>query len=143
MPLAPFIVIALALIGLGDTLYLSYYQYLNIIPSCAIGGCEEVLSSGYAKFFGVPLSYIGLVYYTYLLALGLLVAWEPNSKALTSALLLYAGIGFVLSMVFIVYIQLVLIGTLCLFCAISAAVATASFVTALWHYLGGSSNTAQ
>jgi uncharacterized membrane protein len=133
MPLAPYILLALALVGIGDTLYLSYYQYLNLIPSCAIGGCEEVLTSDYSKFFGVPLSYIGLVYYTYFVCLSALLAWEPTSRALRMATLVYAGIGFTLSAIFIFYIQLTLIGALCLYCAISAAVATLAFITAWWH----------
>ncbi|MBX4191898.1 hypothetical protein KW798_00195 [Candidatus Parcubacteria bacterium] len=132
MPLQPFILIALALIGLGDTLYLSYYQYLNLIPTCALGGCEQVLTSVYSKFFGVPLSYVGLVYYSYLLCLSLLLAWEPQSRALRTGVVLYTGIGFVLSMLFIFYIQLTLIGALCLFCAVSAAVSTFAFATILW-----------
>ncbi len=134
MPLAPFILIALALIGLGDTMYLSYFQYLNIIPGCAIGGCEEVLMSEYSKFFGVPWSYIGLVYYTYLLGIGILLAWEPGSKALRTAALLYTGAGVIYSIWAIFYIQLTLIQALCQFCAISAVITALAFVTTLWHY---------
>ncbi len=132
--LAPFYLLAAALIGLGDVLYLSYYQYLNIIPSCAVGGCEVVLSSVYSKFLGVPLSYLGLVYYVYMLCLAVLLAVEPESRALRLATLLYTGVGFVLSAIFIFYIQLTLIGALCLYCAISATVAAALFGLAVWHY---------
>ncbi|MEK7612855.1 MAG: vitamin K epoxide reductase family protein [Patescibacteria group bacterium] len=134
MPLAPFILVALALVGLGDTLYLSYYQYLNAVPTCALAGCEQVLTSVYAKFFGVSLSYIGLVYYTYLLCLGALLVWEPNSRALRTAALLYTGVGFLLSMVFVFYIQLTLIGALCLYCMISAVTATTSCIVSGWHF---------
>ena len=99
-PLAPFILLALALVGLGDALYLSYFQYMNLIPTCAIGGCEQVLTSEYSKFLGVPLSYIGLVFFTYMLALGVLLAIEPNSKALRLGVVAYAGIGLLFSIGF-------------------------------------------
>ena len=82
MPLGPFFLIALALVGLGDTLYLSYFQYNNLLPSCALGGCEIVLTSPQSKFFGIPWSYIGLVYYAYLLGLALLLAIDPRSRGL-------------------------------------------------------------
>ena len=54
--LAPFYLIAATFIGLGDTLYLSYYHLLGIIPTCALGGCEIVLSSVYATPYGIPLA---------------------------------------------------------------------------------------
>ena len=131
--LAPYVLIALALIGLGDTVYLSYYQYLNLIPSCAIGGCETVLTSVYSKFLGVPLSYIGLVYYLYMVGLGLLLAVEPSSRALRFGALLYtlAGLGF--SLYFELYIQAYLIGALCLYCGISAITTLLLFCVAVWH----------
>ncbi len=132
--LAPFCAIAATLIGLGDVLYLAYYQYLNLIPSCAIGGCEVVLSSVYSKFMGVPLSYIGIVFYGYMLCLFALLAFEPESRALRLAALLYTGIGFVLSFIFIFYIQLILIQALCLFCALSAIVSTILFGLSIWHF---------
>ena len=94
MLLQPFYLIALALVGLGDTLYLSYFQYLNLIPSCAIGGCDVVLTSVYSKIFGVPLSYIGLVFYVYMLALAVLLAIEPRSKAFVWGLWYIRGQGF-------------------------------------------------
>jgi uncharacterized membrane protein len=134
LPLAPYILLALALIGLGDTLYLSYYQYLNLIPSCAIGGCEQVLTSAYSKFLGVPLSYIGLVYYAYLFCLSILMIIEPASRALRSAAIAYTAIGFALSAYFIFYIQLSIIGALCMYCAVSAITSTLALCTAIWHW---------
>ncbi len=132
--LAPFYLISATLIGLGDVLYLSYYQYLNIIPSCAIGGCEKVLSSVYSKFMGVPLSYLGIVYYGYMLCLVALLAYEPESRGLRLATLLYTGFGFVLSLVFIFYIQLTLIQALCIYCALSAVTTFALFSLSTWHF---------
>ncbi len=133
-PLAPFILLALALIGLGDAFYLSYFQYLNLIPTCAIGGCEQVLTSEYSKFFGVPWSYIGLVYYAYMLCLSVLLVIDPNSRGLKLGALVYTGIGVLYSLWAIFYIQLTLIGALCQFCAISAFTTLLLFITALVHW---------
>lgn len=131
--LTPFLLIAVTLIGLGDVLYLSYYQYLNLIPSCAIGGCEVVLSSVYSKFFDVPLSYLGLVYYAYALCLFVLLAADPASRVLRAAVLLYTSLGAALSAVFIFYIQMGLIGAICFYCAISATVAAVLFGLSVMH----------
>lgn len=133
-PLAPFILLALALVGLGDTLYLSYFQYLNLIPTCAIGGCETVLTSEYSKFFGVPWSYIGLVYYGYMLCLSVLLIIDPNSRGLRLGALAYTGFGVLYSTWAIFYIQLSVIGALCQFCAISAVTTLLLFITSVWHY---------
>ncbi|MDZ4225966.1 MAG: vitamin K epoxide reductase family protein [Patescibacteria group bacterium] len=131
--ITPFLLIALALVGLGDALYLSYFQYLNLIPSCAIGGCETVLTSAQSKFFGVPWSYIGLVYYVYMLCLAILLAMEPRSKAIIFGTLVYTTVGVLYSAYAIFYVQLSVLGALCQFCAISAIITLGLFVVAWWH----------
>jgi uncharacterized membrane protein len=134
MKLTPYFLIALTFIGLADTLYLSYFAFLNITPTCAIGGCEAVLTSSYSKFLGViPLAYIGLVYYVYMLALAMLVALDPNSKLLSWATLAYTAVGVALSAYFEFYIQGTLIGSYCMYCAISAITTLLLFSTAVWH----------
>ncbi len=134
LSLAPYLLLALAMVGLGDTLYLSYFQYLNLIPTCAIGGCETVLTSVHSKFFGVPWSYIGMVYYAYMFCLAVLLCVEPRSKALRLGALAYTGIGFVYSLWAIFYIQLSVIGALCQFCAISAFTTLCLFAVSVWHW---------
>lgn len=131
--LTPFWLIAATFIGLGDTLYLSYYQWLGIIPTCAIGGCEIVLSSVYSKFLGVPLSYIGLVFYIYMLALAVLLAIEPNSKALRFAIVAYAAIGLLFSIGFEL-LQIFVIHAICMYCAISATTTLILLCLAIWHW---------
>ncbi len=133
MPLTPYFLIALSFIGLADTAYLSVFAYLNAVPSCAIGGCEQVLTSEYSKFFGVPLAYIGLVYYVYLFALLVLVAGEPKSRTLAWATVGYTLVGLLLSVVFEFYIQGTLIGAYCMYCAISAITTLLLAGTAVWH----------
>ena len=93
-----------------------------------------MLTSPYAKFLGVPLSYLGIVYYSYMFCLGVLLAIEPNSRALRIGALAYGAVGFVLSFVFVFYIQLTLIGAICQYCAMSALTTTAFFATAIWHW---------
>lgn len=141
-PLAPFILLALALVGVGDTLYLAWHQYLNLVPGCAIGGCETVLQSEYSRFLGLPWSYFGLVYYVYLVGLSILLVIDPRSRGLTLGATLYSGIGALYSVWAIFYIQLTVIGALCLYCAISALITWLAFGTAGWHYRATRDETA-
>ncbi len=131
--LTPFWLIAATLIGLGDTLFLSYYQHLGITPGCAIGGCEIVLSSVYSKFMDVPLSYIGLVFYLYMLALAIVLAYDPFGKGTRFAILAYTSIGLLLSIGFEAT-QIFVIHAICLYCALSAFTTLVLFALAILHW---------
>ncbi len=133
--LAPFYIIAATFIGIADTLYLSYNHFLNLIPSCAIGGCEVVLTHPSATLYSlnVPLAYLGLLYYLYLFCLAVLLAWEPKSRALTTAMLGYTAIGLLCSLSFELY-QFFVIGAMCVYCGISAATTLVLFGLAVWHW---------
>ena len=132
--LSPFYLIAATFIGLGDTLYLSYYHILGITPGCAIGGCEIVLTSPYATPLGVPFAYIGLMYYLYMLCLVVLLAIDPLSKGLRLGTLLYTGIGLLCSIGFELF-QYFVIGALCMYCGISALTTLILFSLGLWHFM--------
>lgn len=132
--LTPYLLMAAAMVGLGITAFLSYFQYMNLIPSCAVGGCEIVLTSEQSKFFGVPWSYVGLVYYVYMFALSILLAIDPRSIALRLGALCYTGIGVLYSAWAIFYIQLSVIGALCEYCSMSALTTVVLFALAVWHF---------
>ena len=134
--LAPFYLIAATFIGIADTLYLSYNHFLNLIPSCAIGGCEVVLNHPSATLYSlnVPLAYLGLIYYAYLLCLAVLLAWEPHSKALRFAMVGYTAVGLLCSIAFELF-QFFVIGAMCLYCGISAVTTGVLFGLAVWHFV--------
>lgn len=129
-----YLLLALAMVGLGITAFLSYFQYNNLIPTCAIGGCELVLTSVHSKLFGLPWSYYGLVYYIYMFCLSVLLIVDPRSKGLRLGALVYTGVGVIYSSWAIFYIQLTVIGALCQYCAMSAATTALLFATAIWHW---------
>ena len=134
--LAPFYIIAATFIGIGDTLYLAYYHVLGLTPTCAVGGCEIVLNSPYSSPWGiVPLSYVGLVFYLYFLALAVLLAIDPTSRGLKFGLLAYATIGLLFSIFFEIF-QYFVIHALCMYCAISAVTTLILFCLAIWHWRG-------
>jgi uncharacterized membrane protein len=134
--LAPFYLIAATFIGIADTLYLSYNHFINAIPSCAIGGCETVLTHPSATLYSlnVPLAYLGLIYYLYLLCLAAFLAFDPRSKGLRWAMLLYTGFGLVCSVAFELF-QYFVIHALCMYCGISAATTAILFALSVWHFI--------
>ena len=117
--LTPYWLIAATFVGLGDVLYLSYYHLLGIIPSCALKGCEIVLSSPYATPLGIPFAYIGVFFYSFMLFLSILLAIDPHSKGLRLGVLTYTTIGLLCSIGFELF-QYFVIHALCMYCAISA-----------------------
>ena len=131
--LAPFWLIAAAIAGIGDTFYLSWHAFQGTLPTCSIlKGCDIVLQSQYAKVFGVPLAYIGLVFYIYLLGMSILLACDPYAKGLRFGMLAYASIGVACSVIF-AYIWIFLIHALCIYCLTSAIITLIVFALAVWH----------
>jgi uncharacterized membrane protein len=131
--LTPFWIIAATFIGLGDTFFIAYYQHLGLTPTCAIGGCEIVLNSVYSKFMGLPLSYFGLVFYIYLLALAVVLAYDPFGKGTRFAMMAYTTVGLLMSISF-ESIQIFIIHAICMYCAISALTTLLLFGLAVWHW---------
>ena len=132
--LAPFYLIAATFIGLADTLYLSYYKWLNIIPGCAIGGCETVLNDASSVPWGIiPLAYLGLIYYIVMLGLAIILAAKPLSLRIKQMVLAYTTIGLLCSIYFELY-QYFAIGALCMYCGISAITTLVLFGLAVWHW---------
>lgn len=137
--LGPFYLIAATFVGLGDTLYLSYYHLLGVVPGCALKGCEAVLTSPYSTPLGVPFAYIGVVYYMYMLGLAILLAIDPHSPGLRLGALVYAGIGLLCSICFELF-QYFVIGALCMYCGISAFTTLVLFLLAVWHFMSTKRN---
>jgi uncharacterized membrane protein len=134
-PKAPYVVLALALIGIADAFYDSYMIYGGQPLWCPppIDGCNIVASSPYARVFDVPLGYVGLVYYLYMFGLAALLAFDPFSRGLRFGAILYAatGVGF---SIYFMYIQFTFIHAFCIYCVISGVLTVLLFIAALSHF---------
>ena len=84
-----------------------------------INGCNEVASSPYARIFNLPVGYFGVVYYLYMLCLAALLAYDPFSRGLRLAALIYSAIGVGFSIYFS-YLQVTFIHAFCIYCLVSA-----------------------
>ncbi len=95
---APYVMMALALIGFAVAFYDSYAIYNGQSLWCPppINGCNEVAASPYARIFDLPVGYYGVVYYLYMFALAGLLAYDPLARGLRIGAVLYAALGYLL-----------------------------------------------
>jgi uncharacterized membrane protein len=116
-----FVIIAcLALLGLGDSIYLTVQHLTGQSVRCTIvSGCSEVLSSSYSSFNGIPLALIGAVAYFTVFSLAVLAAFSyPFVRRM---LLIVVGLMF-LTTLWLLYLQAFVIGHFCQFCLLSALI---------------------
>jgi uncharacterized membrane protein len=130
--LAPFVIFALALIGIADAFYDSYSIYNGQQLWCPppIDGCNTVATSPHALVFGVPLGYLGLVFYSYIAGVAALLIVDPTSRALAWGAVVYAMVGVLGSMYFM-YVQFAFIHAFCIYCLISALLTVLLLLAAL------------
>ncbi|MCU1267606.1 MAG: hypothetical protein JWM21_3924 [Acidobacteria bacterium] len=111
-----------ALIGLGDSLYLTIEHITGQSVRCTItSGCSEVLSSPYAVVRGVPLALIGVVAYFTVFTLATLAAFQY--KVAAKLLTPIVGLMF-LTTLWLLYLQAFVIHHFCQYCLLSALVTT-------------------
>lgn len=72
-----------SLAGLADTAYLTWNHINQVVPPCQFNSdCEAVLNSSWASIGPIPVASLGLLYYTFLFVLSLLVLGEYNERKL-------------------------------------------------------------
>jgi uncharacterized membrane protein len=132
---APYLMLVFAVIGIADAFYDSYAIYNGQLLWCPppIDGCNTVANSPYARVFGVPLGYLGVIFYLYMFALAALLAFDPLSRGLRLGALLYAALGLSASIYFM-YVIFAFIHALCIYCLISAVLTLLLFIAALAHF---------
>ncbi|WP_013323347.1 vitamin K epoxide reductase family protein [Gloeothece verrucosa] len=150
-----FILGGIALIGILITTYLTFLAFTGGKAACpidqatGISSCDRVLSSAYAKIFGLPLSLYGLVAYITMAVLAL----SPNAinpetdkplrkqvEEVTWLLLFIGSTGMAVFSAYLIYTSLVVIGAECYYCIGSALCSLALFIVTLlgreWEELG-------
>ncbi|MEN9342239.1 MAG: hypothetical protein RIQ54_495 [Candidatus Parcubacteria bacterium] len=112
-----------ALLGLFDALFLTWYHYAGLSVPCSVtSGCETVLSSQYAVWFGIPLALIGSLYYMAQF-IGMTAYFLTQKRNIFLGCFLMSTIGFSASIVF-VGIQLGILSAICTYCMLSAITST-------------------
>jgi uncharacterized membrane protein len=114
-----------ALAGFAIASYLTVVHYQGGVPVCATNGCEIVQQSRYAELLGVPVALLGTLTFAAMLVSAALrrqvVVLPAAALALTAVL--FAG--------YLVYVQLVVLDAVCMWCVASDAL-TAVVALAAW-----------
>ena len=114
--------------GLAISVYLTVVHYSTVVPlacpASTVVNCEVVLSSRYAVIgdSGLPTSAAGIVWFAVSAALGLL--------RFRRALLAWSSIGLA-TVLFLVYVEIVQLGAVCLWCTAAHAMVLLIFLVAL------------
>src|SRR5580658_162195 len=120
-----------ALAGLGVSIYLTIAHFTESkLLGCSESGlvnCTKVTTSPQSYVFGIPVAVLGLAFYVAAVALMSPWAWRSARREihLLRIASLIVGIGFVL---YLIYAELFIIGSICLYCTSVHAITFVLFV---------------
>lgn len=115
-----------ALLGLGDAIYLTVHHYTaEPVPCTLTDGCEFVLTSAWAEIAGVPLAAYGAASYFVAFSLALLAAFGDRRMWMLYGLV---ATGMAAFSAWLVYLQAFRIQAFCQFCLLSALTSLTLFV---------------
>ena len=116
----------LSFLGFLDASYLTIKHYTAGLVPCAIGNCEQVLTSAYSTIGPVPVALLGTLYYLTVLLLSAATLARGEEKWLNLAAR-GSIIGLAASLWFI-FTQAFLIKAWCQYCLLSAATSIILFL---------------
>lgn len=117
----------LGVAGAAVSIYLTVLHYVGVVPGCPVTGpinCDAVLTSPYAVIAGtsIPTSAAGIAWFLISAAL-----W---TRPVGSVQLAWAGLGL-LTVVYLVFLEIVRIGAICLWCTGAHVLVVVIFLLAL------------
>lgn len=116
-----------SILGFVDAGYLAVNHLRGDLPVCSVQvGCEEVANSKYSEIGEIPLALLGVLYYLFIFIITL-VYFDTGSKLVKKYLPYATIIGFLVSL-YLVYLQLFVIGAICIYCMGSALTSTIIFI---------------
>jgi uncharacterized membrane protein len=108
-------IVAIALAGVAIATYLAATELAGGLPVCGpIQGCRTVATSAYADLAGLPVAVLGVGFSGVIATLGSIwghTAWRPALMALYGL-----GLFGVLSVGFLTYLEIAVIGAICIWC---------------------------
>ena len=131
-----YILLILASLGLLDSIYLTYKHLNDALVPCSTSiliDCGAVLGSVYSEAFGIPLALLGAIHYS-LLLLTLSLVFITRKRIWKIIVLLQVSIGLLISL-YLIYIQLIIIGSICLYCMGSAIISITLFILVFRSYV--------
>lgn len=143
-----------SLVGMADASYLTWEHFSGKVAECRpapflgpeLGqwvDCGEVLTSAYATIGPVPVALLGLVFYLGMFGLTLANWLKPDNGRLYRLLLVLGGVAGLLASLVFVYLQLVVLESICLYCMVSAGTSLLLMVGSLGYLVSAKSGKAR
>ncbi|ACU53195.1 Vitamin K epoxide reductase [Acidimicrobium ferrooxidans DSM 10331] len=130
------LVALIALAGLGVATYLTIAHYDTTVtlacPDTGIVNCAKVTTSPESTILGIPVAVLGLGFFLAMGVLSLPFAWRH--RALDAVRLALAGVGVVF-VLWLVYAEIVKIGSICLWCTSVHVMTLTLFLVVLYDFL--------
>jgi uncharacterized membrane protein len=125
-----------SLAGLGVSIYLTIAHFTEAtLAGCnetaGLVNCTKVTTSPQSYVFGIPVAVLGLAFYLFMVAIMSPWAWRATRREvhLVRIAALIAGMGFVL---YLLYAELFIIGSICLYCTSVHALTFILFVLTMF-----------
>jgi uncharacterized membrane protein len=124
-----------SLAGLGVSVYLTIVHYSAIPLVCTTSGavsCEVVLSSGYAVVAGsaLPTSAAGIVWFAVSEGLAIGQLTGRASQLMVRLQVAWSTLGL-LTVLFLVFVEIVILGAICLWCTAAHVFVLVTFLLAI------------
>jgi len=122
-----FAIFIISILGFIDAAYLTSEHFLGGTPECSFfRGCSSVTTSRYSVIFGIPIAFLGALFYATIF----IIAMTYKEIRRFNTLIVLNGVtvvGFLVTL-YLIYLQLFVINELCLYCIISALSSTMLFI---------------
>ncbi len=131
------LLVGLALLGMALAGYLTTVHYAHVPLACSSSGvvdCQLVLSSAYSVVPGtsLPITVPGMLYFLATLAVALAQLRRPLEPRLRQLQVGLAGLGL-LAALYLIFVELIELGTICLWCTSVHVVILLTLLTAIWR----------
>jgi len=125
----------LAVVGLGVAMYLGYIEASLKDAFCGpVGDCNAVQQSSYARLFGIPIAWLGMLGYLVILALWAVVRFASRQAARWAwAFLFVVAVAGVLFSIYLTFLEPFVIGATCMWCVTSAVLMTLIMLLSAGH----------
>jgi uncharacterized membrane protein len=126
------------LIGLIDSVYLTYIKLTNATASCAgIGDCDAVNSSQYAEIAGIPIALLGAGAYLMMLVLLYLERRSLRWRDQVPLLLFVLTLIGVLYSAYLTYVEIAILHAICPYCVLSAVILVIMLTISVYRFVKG------
>ena len=129
-PWRPLALMGIALAGIGVSIYVAILHYAHVAPVCSNSGainCIKVLTSPQSVFLGIPVPVYGLIFFVVMFVACIPQLWRTTIWWVPWARLVMSAVGIIFALR-LIYEELFVIRSLCLWCTGAHVLSFAMFV---------------